>query len=295
MDLKQVADDFKENGLAVVKGFASAEECEAMRDEMRKICADLKADEIHCFETESGRNDYFTQSGDKIRFFFDTDAKASADDLVKTAFTSLNKVGHALHTHPGVFQDLVTAPKTKEVLRAINLKKVCVPQSMYIFKQAKFGSAVPPHQDSTFLHTSPTQTVVGLWLALEDATEDNGCLWFIPGSHKPYKDESKREKLDHAFMNRVPSSDGSVKTEYRLGTSKKYYESCDYTWVPAQVRKGDLVLIHDMVHHKSLPNHSNKSRNIYAWHLFESSEASWDSDNWLQYPEGKTFMEFETQ
>ena len=107
--------------------------------------------------------------------------------------------------------------------------------SMYIFKQAKFGSAVPPHQDSTFLHTSPTQTVVGLWLALEDATEDNGCLWFIPGSHKPYKDESKREKLDHAFMNRVPSSDGSVKTEYRLGTSKEYYESCDYNWVPAQV------------------------------------------------------------
>ena len=54
MDLKQVADDYKENGLAVVKGFASAEECELMRDEMRKICMDLKADEIHCFETESG-------------------------------------------------------------------------------------------------------------------------------------------------------------------------------------------------------------------------------------------------
>ena len=36
-------------------------------------------------------------------------------------------------------------------------------------------------------------------------------------------------------------------------------------------------MIHDMVHHKSLPNHSNKSRNIYAWHLFESSEATWDS------------------
>jgi len=60
MDLKQVVDDFKENGLAVVKGFASAEECEAMRDEMRKICADLKADEIHCFETESGFSHYIS-------------------------------------------------------------------------------------------------------------------------------------------------------------------------------------------------------------------------------------------
>ena len=36
-----------------------------------------------------------------------------------------------------------------------------MPQSMYIFKQAKIGSAVTPHQDSTFLHTAPKQTVLG--------------------------------------------------------------------------------------------------------------------------------------
>lgn len=33
--------------------------------------------------------------------------------------------------------------------------------SMYIFKQANVGSEVTPHQDSTFLHTSPKQTVLG--------------------------------------------------------------------------------------------------------------------------------------
>lgn len=37
----------------------------------------------------------------------------------------------------------------------LNYTQVSVPQSMYIFKQAKIGSAVTPHQDSTFLHTSP--------------------------------------------------------------------------------------------------------------------------------------------
>ena len=29
--------------------------------------------------------------------------------------------------------------------------------------------------------------VMGLWIALEDATEENGCLWFVPGSHKGNK------------------------------------------------------------------------------------------------------------
>ena len=36
------------------------------------------------------------------------------------------------------------------------------------------------HQDCTFLYTDPP-TVVGLWVALEDATKDNGCLWTIYG------------------------------------------------------------------------------------------------------------------
>lgn len=40
-----------------------------------------------------------------------------------------------------------------------------------------------PHQDATFLNTTPMK-LYGLWIALEDATLENGCLWFMPGSHK---------------------------------------------------------------------------------------------------------------
>lgn len=40
-----------------------------------------------------------------------------------------------------------------------------------------------PHQDSTFLYTDPP-SCVGLWLALEDATRANGCLWGLKGIHK---------------------------------------------------------------------------------------------------------------
>lgn len=46
-----------------------------------------------------------------------------------------------------------------------------------------FLFSVRPHQDSTFLYTEPP-TCIGLWMPLEDATEENGCLWFVPGSHK---------------------------------------------------------------------------------------------------------------
>ena len=54
---------------------------------------------------------------------------------------------------------------------------------MYIFKQPNIGGEVVCHQDSTFLYTKP-DTVIGFWVALEDATIENGCLWVASGGHK---------------------------------------------------------------------------------------------------------------
>ena len=39
-----------------------------------------------------------------------------------------------------------------------------------------------PHQDGTFLNNDPLR-LVGFWFPLDDATLENGCLWFVPGSH----------------------------------------------------------------------------------------------------------------
>ena len=71
----------------------------------------------------------------------------------------------------------------------------------YIFKNAHVGGSVTSHQDGTFLYTRPQQTVVGLWLALHDANEGNGCLWARPGSHL--------EPLRRKFVrSRAESGDG---------------------------------------------------------------------------------------
>ena len=39
-----------------------------------------------------------------------------------------------------------------------------------------------PHQDGTFLNNDPLK-LVGFWFPLDDATLENGCLWYVPGSH----------------------------------------------------------------------------------------------------------------
>lgn len=54
---------------------------------------------------------------------------------------------------------------------------------------------VTPHQDATFLYTEPLGRVMGVWIALEDATVNNGCLWFIPGTQN-----SKITTLPHSIQ-----------------------------------------------------------------------------------------------
>jgi ectoine hydroxylase-related dioxygenase (phytanoyl-CoA dioxygenase family) len=56
--------------------------------------------------------------------------------------------------------------------------------------------AVTAHQDASYLYCEPLRTA-GLWFALEDTTEENGCLHFIPKSHqgKLYQVQSNSHQI----------------------------------------------------------------------------------------------------
>ena len=45
------------------------------------------------------------------------------------------------------------------------------------------GGEVTPHQDGTFLYNEPLR-LFGFWFPIDDATLENGCLWYVPGSHQ---------------------------------------------------------------------------------------------------------------
>src|SRR3546814_9704293 len=144
-------------------------------------------------EQVHGRDRYFQESGNKIRFFFEEEAFDAGGRLRQDKLLSINKFGHAQHDLDPVFARFSRLPQLAALAASLGLAQPLLLQSMYIFKQPHIGGEVGWHQDSTFLYTDPL-SVVGLWFALEDATLENGCLWALTGAQQGPPAEGWRDR-----------------------------------------------------------------------------------------------------
>jgi ectoine hydroxylase-related dioxygenase (phytanoyl-CoA dioxygenase family) len=55
---------------------------------------------------------------------------------------------------------------------------------MLISKAPETNSPTPWHQDAAYWINMPDRRAVSCWMALDNSTKENGCMWYVPGSHK---------------------------------------------------------------------------------------------------------------
>ena len=98
------------------------------------------------------------------------------------------------------------------------------------------GIAKPWHQDAAYWREYAANQIT-VWIAIDDATKENGCVWAIPGSHK---------------AGLIPH----IKTELEVEESR-----IDLTKaIPVPVPAGGLLIFHSLVLHMSQKNESDKTR-----------------------------------
>jgi phytanoyl-CoA hydroxylase len=259
---------FEKDGYLVLRDFVEAETCDRLRERAEQLVRDFDPRGIvsifSTHEQTRTSDDYFLDSGDKIRFFFEENAFNDNGSLRQTKEHSINKIGHALHDLDSVFDKFSRRADIHSLVRELGFRDPLLLQSMYIFKQPNIGGEVSCHQDGTFLFTEPLR-VLGLWFALEDATIENGCLWAIPGEHKAGL-KSRFLRADGGGT-RFETFDESAWPEEKL--------------VPLEVEKGTLIVLHPLSPHLSRENGSSKSRHAYTLHIIDSS-ARYPKENWLQ-------------
>ncbi|MEZ5860143.1 MAG: phytanoyl-CoA dioxygenase family protein [Geminicoccaceae bacterium] len=262
---------WQRDGYLQLAGFVPPEACAALRARMAELLDAFDPTGLATvFSTDDQRHAqdrYFLDSGGEVRFFFEAEAFDAAGRLAVGKSRAINKVGHALHDRDPVFAAFSRRPALADLAADLGFQEPLLLQSMYIFKQPHIGGEVTSHQDSTFLHTEP-ESCVGLWFALEDATEENGCLLAEPGGHRrPLVARFRRD----GYATRMETLDPTPLPTEGL--------------VPLPARTGDLILLHGRLPHRSTANRSARSRHAYTLHLIDGV-CRYSPDNWLQRPAG---------
>lgn len=258
---------WQDDGFLVVPDAFSADACEALRaralDMVDGFAAGVNSTVFDTTDQQHGSDEYFLTSGDKIRFFVEEGARNGAGELVGSGDEVINKIGHAMHDLDGTFSDFSRAEPIARSARQIGFHDPRLLQSMYIFKSPRIGGEVSWHTDHTFLWTEP-QSVVGFWVAIDDATVENGCMWAIPGGH--------RQPVRQRFRRSDAGTVMDVLDPTELDTSEA---------VPLEAPRGTLILLNGSLPHASPPNTSAKPRHAFTLHVIEGS-ALYPDDNWLR-------------
>ena len=264
---------FDQNGYLVLPNFVDEQACLKLRDQAmvlaEKYCPSPEQATVFTADGTAvhASDDYFLTSGDKIRCFFEKDAFDEHGNLRAEPHLALNKLGHAMHDLDPVFSSFSRTPELAAVAHDIGMSQPLLLQSMYIFKQPHIGGEVTCHTDHTYLWTEP-RSAVGFWFAIDDATQENGCMWAVPGGHRL------------AVRTRSRLNDTRTATVTDVLDPEPYPLD---NLVSLEAKRGTLVLLDGAVPHLSAANTSDKPRHAYTVHAIDGA-ATYLDDNWLQRP-----------
>jgi phytanoyl-CoA hydroxylase len=161
----QVA-QFHEQGFLIIEHLLEAEELEAMRK---------RAEEIARGELPEGS---------RVKRQVEPAVQRGEQDAQSYELSLRKMTGLALGGDP-VFEAHARRPRIVEMISALLGPDLTLYQDQLFMKAPLVGSRQPYHQDQPAgFYIDPPEALVTVWTGLDESTEENGCLRYLPGSHK---------------------------------------------------------------------------------------------------------------
>jgi len=202
---------FHDNGFIVVENALPMEDVLALREEAVQIC----------------RGDLGTYSG------WVGPHEGQSPDQIMRQYLCI----HFPHKIGPVCKSTIGHPVIVDVLSKSVSPDIKAMQSMLFIKAAgKPGQAW--HQDEDYIPTRD-RSLTGAWIAMDDATLQNGCLWVIPGSHKPGV---------------LWPQEYHQKPEFDCAEESVNFPYHDEDAIPVEVKAGAIVFFNGYLLHRSLRN-----------------------------------------
>jgi phytanoyl-CoA hydroxylase len=179
-------------------------------------------------------------------------AGTNPEDLISKVFR--------LHRRPA-FRDFLETDAVTRIVTSVLGPNVDCFLSQFIFKNpGAWGQ--PWHQDSFYFPFEPARPIVGIWLAVTEATLENGCLHVLPGSNHEPVHEHVRDR--------------------RPGANYGYVEIIDHDMnaaVPVLMQPGDLLVFDSHLMHRSTDNTSKGIRGAMVFHCCKAGTVDASAGN----------------
>jgi phytanoyl-CoA hydroxylase len=123
-------------------------------------------------------------------------------------------------------------------------------QEMALVKPPRIGSEKAWHQDASYFRVTDPGLIAGVWIALDPALRQNGCMEVIPGSHLlgavPHEHEND--------FNRCRIVETHLRRQQRIAI---------------EMQPGDALIFHSLLHHYTAPNTSELRRRAIQFHYHQ--------------------------
>lgn len=259
LSAEQIA-QLKSDGYLAFRDVLSPQEVtqsiEAMTDMARRAITDRDNFEIKGNKHGGNYRGAYFQSRHS-NYFAQLEPEASIDDLSPEEIELLIRKFANFTQEVEFFDQMAQAhPRVQGVVQSILGANPLLFQDMALVKPPFIGVAKPWHQDNAYFAVSPLESVIGVWIALEEALPENGCMHVIPGGHK-----------DGAFRH-THIDDCEIEAK-----------DLDLSRVrPVPVPAGGALFFYGMLPHETPPNRSPHRRRALQFHYRAASSEIVDDE-----------------